>query len=152
MIPDYFEEQLARYSSEFFLYPWHLLELRLQEEMIRSDRSGSPFCFVELDFAHVERIWPDSGAARMFCAVFLDVLATNARGSDIKGYLEKDRGIGVAFLDSHLNGWQQFYTRLEARIQQDAPEIAAALPVWEKLPVRIEYPECVRTEQNGAAP
>lgn len=152
MIPDYLVEQLDRYQTEFFIYPWNLFELRLQEEMIRSDRSGSPFCYVEMNFSHWNRAWTQATDARHFSALLFQALANTARGSDFKGYLEHDKGLGLVFLDSGLKAWQQFYQRLHALMEQQAPELVPQLAEWESLLVRFEYPECVRQDSKGESP
>lgn len=151
MIPDYLVDHLQRYSSEYFIYPWNLFELRLQEEMIRSDRSGSPFFFAEFLFSNLPDVWPAQSDARRFWGVLLGVLASGARGSDVKGLLEGDKGIGLVMLDSGAEGWQEFYRRLQIKISKDAPDLLPALELWESKVIRLIYPECVRSESEEEA-
>jgi hypothetical protein len=140
MVPDYLAEHLQRYSTEYFIYPWNLFELRLQEEMIRSDRSESPFYFVEFPFLALSEAWGQPNHAQSFFELLLSTITNNARGSDIKGYLENERGIGLVLLDSGPEGWQKIIVRLRLLIEKQAPHLMAALPLWESKLVYVRYP------------
>jgi len=94
---------LWQYRHELFFYPWKLFELRIQEEMLRADRSGSGFAYMELRFARIEKLQVQVSAEDLWREI-LRLMAENFRGSDIKGYLEDNVGIGVVFLDSELRG------------------------------------------------
>ncbi len=148
MIPEYIAEQLQRYSSDYFIYPWSLFELRLQEEMIRSDRSGSPFYYVEFHFSRLPDIWPDSSDVKRFSSLLLQVAVNSARGSDIKGLLENDRGLGLVLLDSGVEGWHVFRQRLDALLTKEAPEMLSKLEQWESTLVRFAYPEGIRPDSE----
>lgn len=149
MIPEYIAEQLQRYSSDYFIYPWSLFELRLQEEMIRTDRSGSPFYYVEFHFSCLPDIWPDSADVKRFASLLLQVAVNSARGSDIKGLLENDRGLGLVLLDSGVEGWNVFRQRLDALLTKEAPEMLTKLEQWESTLVRFAYPEGIRTDTEA---
>jgi len=151
MIPDYLVDTLQRYSSAYFLYPWNLFELRLQEEMVRSDRSGSPFYYVELPFSSVSTRWVVPGHARRFWEVLLRTMESAARGSDIKGFLEDEKGLGIVLLDSGPEGWQEFYSRLCLAIKTDATELEGHLEQWVSELPRFHYPDCVRNENEAPA-
>lgn len=148
MIPEYIAEQLQRYSSDYFIYPWSLFELRLQEEMIRTDRSGSPFYYVEFHFSRLPDIWPDSNDVKRFSSLLLQVAVNSARGSDIKGLLENDRGLGLVLLDSGVEGWHVFRQRLDTLLTKEAPEMLPQLEQWESTLVRFAYPEGIRTDSE----
>ncbi len=148
MIPDYLSEQIGRYGSEFFIYPWELFKQRLQEEMIRSDRSGSPFTYVEFPFASLGDCWQSPAEAKAFWTTLFSVLANAARGSDVKGFLENDEGLGLVMLDSPASGWSDFYQRISQVIAKRSPEMVEKLDLWENGVKKFFYPDCVRSREE----
>ena len=104
MTIDSLEPLLQEFEHELFLYPWEIFELRIQEEMIRADRSGCGFGYMEISFAGLRAVIDPTVDERTLWKTVLQCLAEILRGSDIKGFLGNDQGVGLVFLDSDESG------------------------------------------------
>lgn len=109
---EYLEPLLLEFNHELFLYPWDIFELRIQEEMVRADRSGSGFGYMEIPFSALRKVIRENVDDRTLWRAILKFLAETMRGSDIKGFLAQDRGLGLVFLDSQVAGVEECCSRL----------------------------------------
>lgn len=104
MTDDRLNQLAMKFSHELFFYPWQFFELRIQEEMVRADRNGRIFGYWEIRYHDVceyltQNISEDNGWMEiLFC------LTQSVRGSDIKGFLEGQAGLGVVLLDTNRAG------------------------------------------------
>jgi len=101
---DLFEPLLQESEHELFLYPWEIFELRIQEEMVRADRSNCGFGYMEIGYQGLRNAIVPNVDDRTLWRAVLQFIAETLRGSDIKGYLADNRGVGLVFLDSDLTG------------------------------------------------
>jgi len=106
------DELVWRHRHELFIYPWEMFELRIQEEMVRSDRSGSSFVYMELRFNRIEKLALPFVSSEDLWKEILRLLTEVFRGSDLKGYLEGNSGIGIVLLDSIYEGAQESGQRI----------------------------------------
>lgn len=86
------------YADQFY-YPWKLFEMRIQEEMIRSDRSGTSFALLEVGFDALDRLCMANVSLKDSWKALLHCIGKRARGSDIRGFLTEDKGVGIVFTD-----------------------------------------------------
>ncbi|NLB62515.1 MAG: hypothetical protein GX801_00210 [Fibrobacter sp.] len=93
------KELAGHLNHELFIYPWEMFEQRIQEEMIRSDRTGSYFAYVELHFENMEKHKYHFVEQNHFWGRIFEHLTRFFRGSDIMGYIEDSAGLGVVLLD-----------------------------------------------------
>jgi hypothetical protein len=98
------KELAGHLNHELFIYPWEMFEQRIQEEMIRSDRSGSYFAYVEMHFANMEKHKFHFVESQHFWERIFKHMTQFFRGSDIMGYIEDSAGLGVVLLDVQKNG------------------------------------------------
>ena len=108
----YLESLLQEFHHELFLYPWDVFELRIQEEMVRADRSGSGFGYMEIPFVALRKVVRETINDQILWRAVFRFLAETMRGSDIKGYLAEDKGLGLVFLDSDVSGVEECCARL----------------------------------------
>lgn len=114
---DVLETVLQEFETELFLYSWEIFELRIQEEMLRADRTGAGFGYLELPFARIRAmIRPEIEERELWLAIFR-FLSETMRGSDIKGFLSANAGVGLVFLDATPQGVMDCRERLWLRLE-----------------------------------
>lgn len=116
MTLDTIDSLLSEFNHELFLYPWEYFELRIQEEMVRADRSGIGFGYMELRFDFFQGAMGTHVDQAHFWREILKAIAETMRGSDVKGYLSNNSGIGLVFLDSKESGVIEFRNRFWQRL------------------------------------
>ena len=92
-------ELVPRFRHEFHLYDPEVFEQRIHEEKLRADHLGTSFVYFELLFNDVFVDDIPRKEFRRLWEVVLASLIRLVRGSDVKGFLAHDRGIGILFLD-----------------------------------------------------
>jgi len=100
------------FQHELFLYPWEIFELRIQEEMVRCDRTTTCFGYMEIPFTALRESVQASVVDEVLWRFVFRYMAETLRGSDIKGFLSENHGLGIVFLDSDLTGVQECRDRL----------------------------------------
>lgn len=105
------------FSHELFLYPWDIFELRIQEEMVRADRSGSGFGYMEVPFSVLRDMVRPTVDENSMYRTLLKFVSVTMRGSDIKGFLSGNSGLGLVFLDADREGVLECRTRLIDRLR-----------------------------------
>ncbi len=108
---------LEELHHELFLYAWEIFELRIQEEMVRADRTGSGFGYLELPFERIRSMIDNHVSDREIWTVIFKFLMDTMRGSDIKGFLSGNSGVGLVFLDADHQGVGECRDRLWARLE-----------------------------------
>jgi len=100
------------YQHELFLYPWEIFELRIQEEMVRCDRGGASFGYMEIPFRGLRDAVQTSIDDGVLWRFVFRYFSETLRGSDIKGFLVGDQGLGIVILDSGFDGVRECRDRL----------------------------------------
>lgn len=108
---------LEELQNELFLYSWEIFELRIQEEMLRADRTGSGFGYLELSFSKIRSIIQAPVSDQDLWRVIFSFFSETMRGSDIKGFLSGNTGVGLVFLDADHDGVAECRDRLWSRLQ-----------------------------------
>lgn len=85
---------------ENFVYSPGLFDMRLKEELLRSNRQGSPFIYLQLPLVDFNRLGMERASSDRMRAWKIAVLSlfTFVSPIDIKGYLDGDSGIGVIMI------------------------------------------------------
>jgi len=85
---------------ENFVYSPGLFDMRLKEELLRSNRQGSPFIYLQLPLVDFNRLGMERASSDRMRAWKIAVLSlfTFVSPIDIKGYLDGDTGIGVIMI------------------------------------------------------
>jgi len=112
------ESLLHEFRHELFLYPWEIFELRIQEEMVRADRTGSGFGYMEIGFAVLRHMIHADIPDKVLWRFLIQYVAETLRGSDIKGFLADNSGIGVVLLDSGNIGAEDCRTRFFEKLRK----------------------------------
>lgn len=94
------EHLMRLFRNEFYVYDPELFEQRLREEKLRADLLDTSFAYLEIPFSEMfsddlrpEELRPAWRAVMLGMTMLM-------RGSDVKGFLGDDRGLGFLFLDS----------------------------------------------------
>jgi hypothetical protein len=125
---EYIESILSELSHELFLYPWEFFELRIQEEMVRADRSGIGFGYMEIHFDAMRKaLKPEVNERTLWQSIFT-VISESMRGSDVKGHIAGDGGIGLVFLDSTMQGVIEFRERLWVTLVEQGLVLPGQVP------------------------
>lgn len=93
------KELVKKYKYDFFLYPNNIFDLRIQEEMQRSEITDSNFIYLEFPYLIFEKLSENKHDEIENWHHFFDLIAKELRGFDVKGFLSNNRGIGIVFLD-----------------------------------------------------
>lgn len=83
------------------MYPARLFQMRLKEELLRSNRTQRPFLYVRIPMRHYDLfgfLRPSDNTLQAWKISVLTLL-TQTQFVDIVGFLEDDAGLGVVFLD-----------------------------------------------------
>lgn len=83
------------------VYPARLFQMRLKEELLRSNRTQRPFLYVRIPMRHYDLfgfLRPSDNTLQAWKISVLTLL-TQTQFVDIVGFLEDDAGLGVVFLD-----------------------------------------------------
>jgi lipopolysaccharide/colanic/teichoic acid biosynthesis glycosyltransferase len=97
----YLEDFLPTSSIGNHVYPTRLFQMRLKEELLRSNRTGRSFLYVRIPTRHYDLfgfLRPGGNTIQAWKIAVLTLL-TQTQFVDVVGYLEDDAGLGVVFLD-----------------------------------------------------
>jgi hypothetical protein len=109
---DIVEELVRKKKFDFYLYEYPVFELRIKEEIVRTDLFGSPFIYMEILFTDM---FTESAGVVEITNVWecvLELLSQVVRGSDVKGFIRDDSGVGLLLLDSDKVVVQNLRTKL----------------------------------------
>lgn len=83
------------------VYPSSLFQMRLKEELLRSNRTQRPFLYVRIPTRHYDLFGflRPSGNTLQAWKISVLTLLTQTQFVDVVGFLEDDAGLGVMFLD-----------------------------------------------------
>ncbi len=143
MISESFLDYINKQKYDTVIYPNDLFDLRVQEEMIRADEYKSFFVYAEFLFESIHKALPADDEKKFWKAVFKS-FATQGRGSDVMGFLENDKGIGILLIDSEMNGWQ----RLAGRIREYSKDSIADISKPLNSVKAFVYPAYIATENT----
>jgi hypothetical protein len=96
-----------------------MFERRLAEEKLRADKYSLDFVYFEIHFANLIKDGTHEEIAKKIWMVILRVLADFVRGSDVKGFLTENIGIGVLLLDSQEGAIERISQRIETRLASE---------------------------------
>ncbi|HSQ42195.1 MAG TPA: hypothetical protein VLM37_07960 [Fibrobacteraceae bacterium] len=111
------ESLRSEFQNSLFLYPWEIFELRIQEEMIRADRSNSCFSYLEIPFDLLRPMIKPQVDDRTLWHMTFQFLTETMRGSDLKGLLSENKGIGLVSLDCGIQGALESRSRYWMRLK-----------------------------------
>lgn len=94
------EELLVLFRYEFYLYSPELFELRIREEKLRADFLHTSFAYLELGFETLFSETLEKSELKPLWRSIMQALHLFVRGSDVKGFLPDNRGLGILFLDT----------------------------------------------------
>ncbi len=92
-------ELVKKHKYNYYIYDNDVFENRIKEEKIRSDIFKSDFAYIELYYGDLLPIDTSEVRVKAIWDIILEVFATSLRGSDIKGHLQNDEGLGVIMVD-----------------------------------------------------
>jgi len=142
-----FQEQIQELvrdlRNDFFLYPAPVLNMRIQEEMCRTDKGGLPFWYLALYSNPLLKALPESVSEMEAWRTIFLWMSRNLRGSDIRGFLEDEKGIAVLFLDHQPDSAFNVPERL-LQFLRDEKLIGPDLKV-EELMEAASYPETLHS-------
>ena len=94
------ENLMKMFRNEFYVYGPELFGQRLREEKLRADLLDTSFAYLEIPYSEIfsDELRPEE-LKPAWRAIMLGITML-MRGSDVKGFLDDDRGLGFLFLDS----------------------------------------------------
>mgnify|MGYP001054371985 CR=1 FL=1 len=92
-------ELVKKHRYNYYIYENPIFENRIKEEKIRADIFKSDFSYLELYYGDLLPIDTSEALVKSIWDIILEVFASSLRGSDIKGHLKNDKGLGVIFVD-----------------------------------------------------
>ena len=149
MIEDFLFNWIKKQKYGITVYPADLFELRIQEEMIRTDEAHGFFVYIEVSFVKVRETLKDENAEYDFWKAFLKSLATKNRGSDSYGLLQGNSGIGLLLLDSEMQGWYRLKGRIQEFCRLTIGDVSETLNQGIKAFV---YPACLARPEKSPTP
>lgn len=132
---------IKNHKYDLILYPAEFFELRVQEEIIRSDEYKTSFVYIEMDFNKIKTSLKDDAEELAFWEAALRSMAIKKRGSDVIGFLPDDAGIGLLLLDSKMEGWQRLQGRILEFCRLTIGDISETIRKGTKTFV---YPACLK--------
>jgi hypothetical protein len=93
-----------------------MFERRLAEEKLRAKKYSLSFVYFEIHFSNLIKEGTQEEVAKKIWMVILRVLADFVRGSDVKGFLTENIGIGVLLLDSQEGAIERIAQRIETSL------------------------------------
>jgi len=112
---------LRKYKNKVFVYAWEYFTKRIHDELVYSVLEESPFFYVEMKFAVVNKELPSIDDRSKFWKVLFELLSTQKRGCDLCGFLSENEGLGFLFVDSVIGTgennpvWNRFCNEIEAK-------------------------------------
>lgn len=94
------EELMQFFRHEYYVYSPELFELRIREERLRADLMQGAFSYLEIDFRDLFTDELEQSELKLLWRSMMQAMRLLVRGSDVKGFLRDDRGLGVLFLDT----------------------------------------------------
>ncbi len=94
------EELMKSFSNEYYIYGPKLFDQRLHEEKLRADVMNTAFTYLEIAFDELFVPDLDHADLKSLWRAIMRGMTMLLRGSDVKGFLHEDRGLGILFLDS----------------------------------------------------
>lgn len=132
---------IKNHKYDLILYPAEFFELRIQEEIVRTDEYKSSFVYVEMDFNRIKTTLKDDTEELAFWEAALRSMAIKKRGSDVLGFLQDDAGIGLLLLDSKMEGWIRLQGRISEFCRLTIGDISNTL---QKGTRAFVYPACLK--------
>lgn len=136
---------LKKQRFESFFYSAEIFECRLKEERYRAHELNTSFCYLELPFNGllVEDVSPE--IQEKTWDHLLKILPTCLRGSDIRGFLPGNTGIGIVLLDCSESALSTFFHRLRQHLAEYGLDVALN-HAHEIMRRSYFYPNKVETE------
>ena len=116
---DIIHQLLHKFKFEYYIYESNMFERRVAEEKLRADAYSLGFVYFEIYFANLIKEGTHEEITKKIWKVILRVLADFVRGSDVKGFLKDNIGIGVLLLDSQEGAIQRISKRIETRLANE---------------------------------
>ncbi|MGL1935533.1 MAG: hypothetical protein OCD01_10950 [Fibrobacterales bacterium] len=92
-------ELLKKHKYNYYIYEPVIFEKRINEEKIRADHFQSNFAYIEIFYRDLLPIDTSEMRVKAIWDIILEVFSLSLRGSDIKGHLKNDEGLGVMMVD-----------------------------------------------------
>ncbi len=106
------------YRKDFYLYSSENISRRIYEERARAELFGKAFTYAEIPFSNLVRSACNHENERKVWKAILYCLASELRGSDIRGFAENNRGIALLLLDSEEASLDRFIRRIEKELDR----------------------------------
>ena len=100
---------LGSESGTGYIYPPGIFDMRLKEEILRSNRSRVPFILIEIETKHFDLYGFEKTNDKNITAWKIAVLTifSNTSIIDLKGFLPNNRGLGVLLINKTIEDIQQ---------------------------------------------
>jgi hypothetical protein len=134
-------ELVKKYHYDLVLYSAELMELRIQEEMVRADARESAFGYLEFEFNTMKELRPSNVDTDLLWRKVFEALSYNIRGSDLKGLLPDNRGICIVFLDSASEHCSIIRQRILHILSTNGAIIRPPAPKEQQLFPMLHYPK-----------
>lgn len=132
---------IKNHKYDLIIYPAEFFELRIQEEIVRTDEYKSSFVYVEMDFKKIKASLRDDEDELAFWEAALRSMAIKKRGSDVLGFLQDDAGVGLLLLDSKMEGWIRLQGRISEFCRLTIGDISSTI---QKGTRAFVYPACIK--------
>jgi hypothetical protein len=132
---------IKNHKYDLIMYPAEFFELRIQEEIVRTDEYKSSFVYVEMDFKKIKTSLRDDEDELAFWEAALRSMAIKKRGSDVLGFLQDDAGVGLLLLDSKMEGWIRLQSRISEFCRLTIGDISSTIQKGTRVFV---YPACIK--------
>jgi len=132
---------IKNHKYDLIMYPAEFFELRIQEEIVRTDEYKSSFVYVEMDFKKIKASLRDDEDELAFWEAALRSMAIKKRGSDVLGFLQDDAGVGLLLLDSKMEGWIRLQGRISEFCRLTIGDISTTI---KKATRAFVYPACLK--------
>lgn len=113
---DFVLEHISQFRYDAYFYTSELFTRRIHEEKYRCGELGTQFCLLEIPYDGLIIPGVEHEIKIQIWREFLSGMHSSLRGSDSRGFLPKNSGIGVLFLDSGREALEIFLSRMRSRM------------------------------------
>lgn len=142
-------DEIKNHKYDLIIYPAEFFELRIQEEIVRSEENNSSFVYIEILFNSLKDSFDNHTTERRFWESAIRGISIKKRGSDVFGFLQEENGLGLLLLDSKIDGWLRLQDRINEFCKITIGDISDILKKGTKAFV---YPSCIEGVAGSSPP
>lgn len=117
------KKMIEKQHYDAFFYPPEIFASRVHEEKYRAHELSTSFCYVELQYDTFTSEDASDDLVAKTWTLLLQVLPKCLRGSDVRGYLADQKGIGIILLDCAETSIQTFFKRIRQNLAEQGLDI-----------------------------